>query len=1095
MSRLNVNSVNPHDGVKVSVTGSTNGGVVISGSGDNVGNPLLAVHGTVSASGNLTASNAFFSGDIHGVGNIYVQGHATLSAYTAGGIQLGDTNTDNVTFGADVNSHIIPNVNNTYDLGSDAQEWRNIYVEGTGYIDTIIQDDSSITNTFKGDSQFIDDAGSVSLQVHSSDGNIGVKVSDPNVDFEVAGNISSSGWLSLGGAGSANGTKGHLTASGNAIISGTLEVLGGALFSNVTASNISASNNLYGGLNTFTSRINSLPNRAHLLITTPITASSTISASLGISAGGYRVDGLVLADGVSGVLTLGDANWTSNLIKGNTSVGGHVTASELLVVSTGSSRIQMDGAGNLPTIDNDTVAIFQRNLPGGATAAITVLGHVAGESILKFGDTADEDIGRIRYMHTDDSMDFHTNNIQRLSINNAGNITASADLEILGNISGSSTSTLTIGGLATFGTNTIVLNGTAGHITMSGNISGSSTSSILVGTVTAPSMTTTGTISSSNSIVSANITASNNLTVFGNLVGKGNIALGDNTADKITLIGNVTSSGIMDFTNTTNATDASGDTGALRVEGGISVAQSLFAEQLNATENIKAGAMISSSGILVGKNITASNNLRVDGTTTLLGGTQLGDNTADAVRVFGNITSSGILDLTNTTNATDASGDTGALRVEGGISVAQDVYSAGTFFATTEGFAASTVHTGFISSSGTLVGQNITASNALKVEGAAIFNGTTQLGNNTADTVTILGNITHSGTTALGNGVTDFVTMTGNLTGSVNGTISQSKIFTDEVTGVGTTGLTLATNITASGEISASLGFIGDIVGTASFATSLNGGTLTATKLFVGNGSNVATQVALAGDVTMNNAGAVTIGADKVDGSKLTNDVVIANDLTVTTDFVVTNGSTTVGNITSSGTIALGNGVTDFVTMAGNLTGSAAGTISQSRIITDEVTGVGTTGLTLSTNVSASAEIGALVLHGRNSGSSQSNSGAAINTTITEANFPGGTVFGVNQSTAGNAVAFTLPAATIGLEYTFIASVTSGNTTTTISAPSAILKGMAICKDANEDISGTNFIFAATKFEIGTRVTCIADGAIWHVTAICPCDVADVSTT
>ena len=151
--------------------------------------------------------------------------------------------------------------------------------------------------------------------------------------------------------------------------------------------------------------------------------------------------------------------------------------------------------------------------------------------------------------------------------------------------------------------------------------------------------------------------------------------------------------------------------------------------------------------------------------------------------------------------------------------------------------------------------------------------------------------------------------------------------------------------------------------------------------------------------------------------------------------------------------------------------------------------------LNIDGNVSSSATIGALVLHGRNNASAVVNSGGAVNTTITEANFPGGTVFGVNQSTAGNAVAFTLPAATAGLEYTFIASVTSGNTTTTISAPSAILKGMAICKDANEDISGTNFIFAATKFEIGTRVTCIADGAIWHVTAICPCDVADVSTT
>ena len=46
-----------------------------------------------------------------------------------------------------------------------------------------------------------------------------------------------------------------------------------------------------------------------------------------------------------------------------------------------------------------------------------------------------------------------------------GHITAS------GNISGSATSTLTIGGLATFGTNTVVINGTAGHITASGNIS------------------------------------------------------------------------------------------------------------------------------------------------------------------------------------------------------------------------------------------------------------------------------------------------------------------------------------------------------------------------------------------------------------------------------------------------------------------------------------------------------------------------------------------------------------------------------------------------------------------------------------------------
>ena len=147
MSRLNVNSVNPHDGIKVSITGSTNGGLIVSASPASDANPVVQVHGSVSASGELTASNAFFSGNVHAVGNIYVEGHATFSAYTPGGIQLGDQNTDNVTFGADVNSHIIPNINNTYDLGSDAQEWRDIYIERTGYIDTIVLLEEKVLQT------------------------------------------------------------------------------------------------------------------------------------------------------------------------------------------------------------------------------------------------------------------------------------------------------------------------------------------------------------------------------------------------------------------------------------------------------------------------------------------------------------------------------------------------------------------------------------------------------------------------------------------------------------------------------------------------------------------------------------------------------------------------------------------------------------------------------------------------------------------------------------------------------------------------------------------------------------------------------------
>jgi len=60
-------------------------------------------------------------GDIHASGNI-----------TAGGnITLGDADTDSVTFNADITSHIVPDADNTYDLGSATKKWRALYVSGS----------------------------------------------------------------------------------------------------------------------------------------------------------------------------------------------------------------------------------------------------------------------------------------------------------------------------------------------------------------------------------------------------------------------------------------------------------------------------------------------------------------------------------------------------------------------------------------------------------------------------------------------------------------------------------------------------------------------------------------------------------------------------------------------------------------------------------------------------------------------------------------------------------------------------------------------------------------------------------------------------
>ena len=205
---------------------------------------------------------------------------------------------------------------------------------------------------------------------------------------------------------------------------------------------------------------------------------------------------------------------------------------------------------------------------------------------------------------------------------------------------------------------------------------------------------------------------------------------------------------------------------------------------------------------------------------------------------------------------------------------------------------------------GSKLTDNVTIAGNFAVDGTTTINGTTALGNNTADTVTILGNITHSGTTTLGNAASDFVVMTGNLTGSADGTISQSRIFTDTITfGHAETGLTLASNVTSSGQVSASLGFIADqlaigFIGTASYVNSFAGAGITDGKFLVGNGSDVGTEVNMSGDASMDNAGELTIAANSVDGSKLADDIVIAGDLTVTNDLIV-NGTSTQLNVTN----------------------------------------------------------------------------------------------------------------------------------------------------------------------------------------------------
>jgi len=67
-------------------------------------------------------------------GNLVVTGTTT---FNGGTLTLGDANTDNIVFGGEVDSNIIPDDDNTYDLGSSSKEWKDLYIDGVAYVDAI----------------------------------------------------------------------------------------------------------------------------------------------------------------------------------------------------------------------------------------------------------------------------------------------------------------------------------------------------------------------------------------------------------------------------------------------------------------------------------------------------------------------------------------------------------------------------------------------------------------------------------------------------------------------------------------------------------------------------------------------------------------------------------------------------------------------------------------------------------------------------------------------------------------------------------------------------------------------------------------------
>lgn len=76
-------------------------------------------------------------------GDLDVTGNVTIG----GNITIGDADTDSININADLTSSLIPNADDTYDIGTASKQWRNLYLNGTAEIDSLSIDGTVITST------------------------------------------------------------------------------------------------------------------------------------------------------------------------------------------------------------------------------------------------------------------------------------------------------------------------------------------------------------------------------------------------------------------------------------------------------------------------------------------------------------------------------------------------------------------------------------------------------------------------------------------------------------------------------------------------------------------------------------------------------------------------------------------------------------------------------------------------------------------------------------------------------------------------------------------------------------------------------------
>ena len=536
-----------------------------------------------------------FLKDIDIDSNVEVSGTLTvegLSTLNGGTLTFGDADTDNVVFGADINSNFIPNTDNTFDLGTATKEWRNVYIDGTAHIDTLDIDENAViagTLGITGATTLSSTLGVTGVSTLNDQLNV-------NAPVEIAG---ASSFI-------------HLPDSTEIYI-GTSNDL--SFYHDATDSYIT---NKTGSLKIATETSGVPVSIGHTLSETTINDNLTVSGNATVT-GNLTVEGLSTLNG--GTLTLGDAA-TDNVVFGadvNSNIIPNTDGSYDLGTVTQEWRdLYLDGTAHIDTLDVDINATIAGTLEVTDSTTLSDTLDVAGVT------TLDDTLDVAGNTGIDGDFDINTNKFNVAASSGDTDIAGTLDVVGATGIDGDfdiNTTKFTIAA-ATGNTDT------AGTLDVTGDTTLDSDLSVAGNAAVTGTLDVTGIVTTTTHI---------------DMPDGANIKLG--TSDDLQLYHNGTDSYI---TNSEGTLKVGTETSGGPISIGHTISETTINDNLNVTGNtdITGNATITGNTDITG-NLDVTGNLTVEGLSTLNGGTlTLGDAATDNV-VFGADVNSNIIPNTD----------------------------------------------------------------------------------------------------------------------------------------------------------------------------------------------------------------------------------------------------------------------------------------------------------------------------------------------------------------------------------------------------------------------------------------------------------------